>query len=394
MRLTRSQWLLLALFSLAILSSTAMSQGPGRFPGGGPGGGGPGGGGPGGGGPGGDQGGGRMRFGGGGNPSDFIFAIFAGKDKEGKINETIDVSKVEAPPFSQESTEKIREKLNNYMRSKGISGSTLNKEQFSNYFNEVARPEMEKNQTKQFFDGSDANKDGKLSRDEIEASSKRWGRGSSPLLERFSEFDKNKDGIIDLDEYSNYMVERRTSWQKEREQRDTKREEPKKESTSTGGSTDGSGYRTAPAATTPPPSTDGRPLVFRYGKLPTRDLPSWFVDLDKDKDGQVGLYEWRAGGKLTSEFRKYDVNADGFLTAEEVMLVQKNDDAKDAKATTFARVYSDPLLDPGAAPLPTGGNSGSTPTRGDKTRSDDKGKGDDKGKRNWWDKGGGKGKRP
>jgi Ca2+-binding EF-hand superfamily protein len=376
MRLTRSQCLLLALFSLSLLISSALSQGPGDP------------------GRGGDQGG-RTRFGGGGGPpTDFIFAILAGKDKEGKINETIDVSKVEAPPFSPESTEKLREKLNGFMRSKGISGSTLNKEQFSNYFNEVARPEMEKSENKRFFDFSDSNKDGKLSRDEIEASSKRWGRGPSPLLERFSEFDKNKDGVIDLEEYSAYMVERRTSWQKEREQRETKREEPKKESTSTGGSTDGSGYRTAPAtATAPPPSTDGRPLVFRYGKLPTRDLPSWFVDLDTDKDGQVGLYEWRSGGKLTSEFRKYDINADGFLTAEEVMLVQKNDDAKEAKAVTFARVYADPLLDGGATTLPTG--SGSTATKGKNDKSkDDKGK-DDKGKRNWWDKGGGKGgKRP
>jgi Ca2+-binding EF-hand superfamily protein len=333
-----------------------------------------------------------MRFGGGGGPpTDFIFAMLAGKDKEGKINEVIDVSKVEAPPFSQEPTEKLREKLSGFMRSKGISGSTLSKEQFGIYFNEVARPEMEKGQTKQFFDGTDANKDGKLTRDEIEASSKRWGRGPSPLLERFSEFDKNKDGTIDLDEYSTYMVERRTSWQKDREQRETKREEPKKESTSTGGSTDNSGYRTAPAATTPPPSTDGRPLVFRYGKLPTRDLPSWFVDLDKDKDGQIGLYEWRSGGKLTSEFRKYDVNGDGFLTAEEVMLVQKNEDTKDAKATTFARVYADPLVDPSATPLPTGG-SGSTSTKGDKSK-DEKSK-DDKSKGKWWDKGSGKGKRP
>jgi Ca2+-binding EF-hand superfamily protein len=389
MRLSRSQWLLLACFSLVMLSATAQSQGPGGFPGG----------------PGGDQGGGmRMRFGGGGGPpTDFIFAMLAGKDKDGKINEVIDVTKVEAPPFSPEPTEKLREKLSSFMRSKGISGSTLNKEQFATYFNEVARPEMEKSQAKQMFDFSDTNKDGKITRDELDASSRRWGR-PSPLLERFDEFDKNKDGGIDLEEYTAYMAERRNAWQRERE---GKREEPKKETTSsssTGGSTDNSGYRTAPlVSTAPPPGIDERPLVFRYGKLPTRDLPSWFVDLDKDKDGQVGLYEWRAGGKLTSEFRKYDINGDGFITAEEVLLVQKNEDAKEAKAATFARVFADPLLDPTAVPLPSSSSSsGSTSSKGDKKEKgkEDKGKGKwgDRGgwgdKGGWADKGFGKGKRP
>ncbi|MFQ3593561.1 MAG: EF-hand domain-containing protein [Gemmataceae bacterium] len=378
MRLTRSQWLLLACLMVGLMNTAAQSQGPGGFPGGG--------------GPGGDQGGGmRMRMGGGGPPIDFIFAMLAGKDKDGKINEVIDVSKVEAPPFSPEPTEKLREKLSGFMRSKGISGTILNKEQFATYFNEVARPEMEKNQSKQMFDFSDTNKDGKITRDELDSSSRRWGR-PSPLLERFDEFDKNKDGGIDPDEYAAYMAERRSAWQRG----ETKRDEPKKEtkSSSTGGSTDYSGYRTAPTVTPPPPSTENRPLVFRYGKLPTRDLPSWFVDLDNDKDGQVGLYEWRAGGKLTSEFRKYDINGDGFITAEEVLLVQRNEDAKDAKAASFARVFADPLLDPTAAPLPS--SSGSTPTKSDKKdkKWDDKGKSKwDKG--GWGEKGGfGKGKRP
>ena len=377
MRLSRWQWLQLACFTLIILSTSALSQGPG--------------------GPGSDPSGGmRMRFGG-GPPTDFIFAMLAGKDKDGKINEVIDVTKVEAPPFSPEPTEKLREKLSSFMRSKGISGSTLNKEQFATYFNEVARPEMEKSQAKQMFDFSDTNKDGKITRDELDASSRRWGR-PSPLLERFDEFDKNKDGAIDLEEYSAYMAERRNAWQRERE---GKREEPRKESTSTSGSTGGStdygGYRTAPVVSTaPPPTLADRPLVFRYGKLPTRDLPSWFVDLDTDKDGQIGLYEWRAGGKLTSEFRKYDINGDGFITAEEVLLVQKNEDAKDAKAATFARVFTDPLLDPTAVPLPNStSSSGSTSSKADKKEKgkDDKAKSKwDKG--SWGDKGFGKGKRP
>jgi Ca2+-binding EF-hand superfamily protein len=59
------------------------------------------------------------------------------------------------------------------------------------------------------------------------------------------------------------------------------------------------------------------------GGLPT-NLPAWFKELDKDKDGQISLYEWRKGGKTGEEFRKYDLNEDGFVTPEEVLRVLKN----------------------------------------------------------------------
>lgn len=58
--------------------------------------------------------------------------------------------------------------------------------------------------------------------------------------------------------------------------------------------------------------------VFRAGKLPA-GLPDWFVKLDADKDGQIGLYEWRAAGKTLEDFALLDVNDDGFITAEEVL---------------------------------------------------------------------------
>ena len=49
------------------------------------------------------------------------------------------------------------------------------------------------------------------------------------------------------------------------------------------------------------------------------NIPDWFKELDKDKDGQVSLYEWHNGGKDVDEFQKMDRNDDGFLTAEEVV---------------------------------------------------------------------------
>ena len=60
------------------------------------------------------------------------------------------------------------------------------------------------------------------------------------------------------------------------------------------------------------------PVVYRAGNLP-RDVPAWFAQLDTDKDGQVGLYEWKASGKSIQEFDEMDSNKDGFLTVDEVL---------------------------------------------------------------------------
>jgi Ca2+-binding EF-hand superfamily protein len=48
-------------------------------------------------------------------------------------------------------------------------------------------------------------------------------------------------------------------------------------------------------------------------------LPMWFATLDTDQDGQISLAEWRRGGRNLDEFRKYDLNEDGFITANEVL---------------------------------------------------------------------------
>jgi Ca2+-binding EF-hand superfamily protein len=46
-------------------------------------------------------------------------------------------------------------------------------------------------------------------------------------------------------------------------------------------------------------------------------LPDWFTTLDIDKDGQISLFEWRKGGKLTTLFQEMDLNGDGLLTKDE-----------------------------------------------------------------------------
>lgn len=348
----RHKQMMMGLLVLGIVTTSAISQGPGGFmriqgPGGGPGGSVDFGGGKGGGfgGKGGDFGGkGGGGFNRGGNPGDFFFAILAGKDKDGNINTEIDVAKVEAPPFSSEPTEKLREKLSDYLRKKGITSGKMTKETFSAYNDEVLRPEMEKSMSKRFFDFSDTDKDGKLSRAEVEEAAKRRG-GSSPLLDRFAEFDKNRNGTIEIEEYEVYMKERMNAPRDDRGPPKTDTSSQPPAPPVSGGSTDDrSGYRTISVTKVPEPNSDGRPTVFRYGRLPTRELPTWFTDLDKDRDGQVGLYEWRSAGKSTADFKRMDLNSDGFITAEELISVQKSDDLKDPKALTFAKVNSDPGL--------------------------------------------------
>lgn len=53
----------------------------------------------------------------------------------------------------------------------------------------------------------------------------------------------------------------------------------------------------------------------------TVSMPAAYVAVDSDKDGQIGLYEWRATNKgSTAQFDALDIDQDGFLTAREMII--------------------------------------------------------------------------
>jgi Ca2+-binding EF-hand superfamily protein len=79
---------------------------------------------------------------------------------------------------------------------------------------------------------------------------------------------------------------------------------------------------------TPTPKSSLRPPFVENpkSKPPTENLikypknmPVWFKDYDEDRDGQIGLYEWQAKKDVLSEFKKYDLNDDGFITVDELI---------------------------------------------------------------------------
>ena len=140
------------------------------------------------------------------------------------------------------------------------------------------------------FKRSDRNGDGRLNNEEMPPS----------LRVNLEKWDKNGDGLIDMNEYRAYYLARSQ------------------------GSEDASykGAKGIAAIIIDEEDLDRKPVVFRVGGKQPPGLPDWFNKLDTDKDGQVALYEWRMANKSMDEFKTWDLNDDGFITAEEASKVQ------------------------------------------------------------------------
>lgn len=142
-------------------------------------------------------------------------------------------------------------------------------------------------EAERLFKHLDTDKDGYLNVAEI----------APAMREEMKRWDKDRDGWITIDEYRGYFAYRLDKvygeWQQKSE-------------------------RPLPPLQVYVPQVEEKPRVVRAARLP-QGLPAWFTQLDTDKDGQVGLYEWRMAGGDIEEFAKLDLNDDGFLEPNEIL---------------------------------------------------------------------------
>jgi len=152
---------------------------------------------------------------------------------------------------------------------------------------------FDEERARQRFRERDHNGDGVLSPDEA----------SDTLRAEFSQWDANKNGVIEWDEYKDYYKARNSYVRDQYSQ---------------GGSYNPNNPTQPGDPNLPIPEEDRKPVVYRSGSLP-KELPQWFAQMDRDKDGQVGLYEWKDAGRTLADFREIDTNQDGFITVEEAL---------------------------------------------------------------------------
>ncbi len=209
----------------------------------------------------------------------------------------------------------------------------------------------------------DTDGDGRISRTEAMAS------GSDQMKEQFDQYDANRDGYWDVTEYRVYNVSR---FQQRMQQRDQGQPMPFQPQPG-----QPSPFQPPPIPGPQQPGSDepARPEVYRFGKLP-KGAPAWMLaptrdnaaGLDADRDGQIGLYEWRRGGRKIADFVEMDLNADGYLTYLEWK-------------TYNERLAEKQKAEDPDAPAPTTVVTPTGPPGGDRTKGGGKG-GDRKGSRN------------
>jgi EF hand len=135
------------------------------------------------------------------------------------------------------------------------------------------------------FNGLDRNKSGALEPAEQ----------TDSLKSVLAQFDANGNGALEYEEYREYFRARM------------------------------GGYRENPASLSAGrPQPEEKPESPLPKKEAPPSLPKWYFELDDDRDGQVGLYEWRSvGQRPLEEFAAVDRDGDGLLTPYELKCLTK-----------------------------------------------------------------------
>jgi len=295
--------LIISMSALLSAVPTVQSQGPDR-PGGGGGFGG-GGGGFGGGGFGGRRGDG---FGGNrGDPGQMFDRLSQGKDvitrdsldnpwMQGMFDRLAEAAGITNGRMTRDqfikASEQVRQNFGGGFGGRGPGGPNANQQSQDRGNNIDARAE-------QVFNNLDANKDGVLNYDEM----------PEELRAEREKWDTDKNGLISLDEFKAYF---RARMEQRRQNRESFSQADQALPDSIGVEP------MAPQAE----EEEKKPIAYRAGKLP-KELPAWFDQYDTDRDGQIGLYEWKATGRSIEEFNQIDRNGDGFLTVDEVLRYER-----------------------------------------------------------------------
>jgi Ca2+-binding EF-hand superfamily protein len=291
--------------------------------------------------------------GGGGDPSRFFDMVARGQP-------VIDLNTTES---------KMKDSLMDYAKVKGISNNKITREQFVDFMEwrkvnglsggpKVGGPgkgipgkggptpvdptEAWNDAAEKSFNLLDTNGDKYLVKEEM----------PKYLLDVMDKWDKDKDGKLDLPEYKAFYISR---------MRDSLGKDFNKFNASAN-----------PIATIIiEEDWDRRPVVLRAGHL-HKDLPKWFSELDKNKDGQVSLAEWMDAKKEYDEFVKYDRNDDGLLTQEEVLrreaLVKAGQDGKENPTLALGSFdFTKPGISSGKG-RPDGSKKGMFPDGGKKKK--------------------------
>jgi len=209
----------------------------------------------------------------------------------------------------ENSSKSIRELFERVTADFGPRIESLTRAQFRQYFARYlvegqSRPWKQhdpfKDREKAFYE-QDRNGNGLLDLDEL-----------SPILaQERDRWDTNHDNAIDLNEYSRYFENRKQQVLLTIEPKQPKPSQPP--------------LQPLPGEQ-PSRIEQPRPSLppIQPSKPETTKLPKWFIEVDTDDDGQIGLYEWKHVDLIVAEFVAMDRNGDGFLTEGEILSFLKS----------------------------------------------------------------------
>jgi Ca2+-binding EF-hand superfamily protein len=208
-----------------------------------------------------------------------------------RIFESMDVNRDGIVTRDEQRGRRDQERFDDYVRRAGVSDGRLTRELFLQAFQQRMNERMSgrafvnfgnSTNPQDLFRNYDRNSDGRLDTLEIQRTMPRT------QVERF---DANRDNAIDREEFAQFV-------------------QLAAPGNSPAGPSAAGSPESKPDAEKPP---EVRPH-YRAGKLPP-NIQDWFKELDRDHDGQVGLYEWK--GRPAEEFAQLDRDGDGFITIAE-----------------------------------------------------------------------------